>query len=99
MPRIPLEEIRAAQARIAPYIRPTPLIPFDYLSTATGKDILLKCEILQRTGSFKIRGATNCILENLAQAKQSGVTAASAGNHAQGVAAICHVLGIKATIV
>jgi len=96
---IDLKQIQSAQQRIAPYIRQTPLIRFDYLSRETGKNITLKCESLQITGSFKIRGAANCILENLSQSKKSGVVAASAGNHAQGVAAICHQLGIKATIV
>lgn len=96
---IELSDIKSAQQRIGPYIRNTPLIRFDYLSKETQKNIFLKCESLQITGSFKIRGAANCIIENLAQAKKSGVVAASAGNHAQGVAAICHQLGIKATIV
>jgi len=96
---IPLSEIKAARELIAPYIRRTPLIDFETLGTRTGKRIWMKCENLQRTGSFKIRGAANCILSNLAQAKKNGVSAASAGNHAQGVAAICHQLGIRATIV
>ncbi|MFM8313222.1 MAG: pyridoxal-phosphate dependent enzyme, partial [Deltaproteobacteria bacterium] len=96
---IELKDIQEAQKRIAPYIRNTPMIRFDYLSRETQKNIFLKCESLQITGSFKIRGAANCILENLAQSKKSGVVAASAGNHAQGVAAICHQLGIKSTIV
>ncbi len=92
------KHVKEARERIAPYIRPTPLIPFDFLSLQSKKEILLKCESLQRTGSFKIRGAANCILSQLDVAKKSGVVAASAGNHAQGVAAICHALGIKATI-
>ena len=96
---VSLEEIRAARARVAPYIRKTPLLPFDYLSRRGKHEVLLKCEVLQRTGSFKIRGAANCILENLAQAKKAGVIATSAGNHAQGVAALCHLLGIRSTIV
>lgn len=96
---IELKDIQAAQQRISPYIRNTPVIRFDYLSRELNKNIFLKCESLQITGSFKIRGATNCILNNLEQSKKSGVIAASAGNHAQGVAAICHQLGIKATIV
>jgi threonine dehydratase len=96
---VTLENIREAAQRIAPYIRRTPLLYFDHLSQARGKDIYLKCETLQRTGSFKIRGAANCILANLTQAKKSGVVAASAGNHAQAVAAICKFLGIRATIV
>ena len=96
---IPLSEIQAARQMIQPYIRKTPLLEFETLGLRCGKRIWLKCENLQNTGSFKIRGAANCILSNLAQAKKNGVIAASAGNHAQGVAAICHSLGIKATIV
>ncbi len=94
-----LELIEKAQTTIAPYARATPLIPFDFLNRESGKKVLLKCENLQVTGSFKIRGAANCILENMAQAKKAGVIAASAGNHAQGVAAICNMLGIHSTIV
>jgi threonine dehydratase len=99
MTTVTLSDIKEARERIAPYIRRTPFIPFDYLSAQVGKDVWMKCESLQRTGSFKIRGASNCILKNLTQAKKSGVVTASAGNHAQGVATICKALGIKATIV
>ncbi len=99
MPSIPISAIREAEARISPYIRKTPLIPFDHLSLSTGKQVLIKCESLQRTGSFKIRGAANCILSQIAQAKKAGVVAASAGNHAQAVAAMANFLGIKSTIV
>lgn len=95
---IPFSEIEAARTRIAPYIRKTPTLPLEVLSTA-GRKVVLKCELFQTTGSFKLRGATNCILSNLERAKSTGVVAASAGNHAQGVAAICHKLGIQATIV
>lgn len=101
MATLPLtqELIEKAQKTIAPYARKTPLLPFDYLNRETEKKILLKCENLQVTGSFKIRGAANCILENISQAKKAGVVAASAGNHAQGVAAVCSMLGIPSTIV
>lgn len=98
MALIPLKEIEEARTRIAPYVRKTPLIPMDSLSK-DGRKVLMKCELFQRTGSFKMRGATNCILQNLEQAKRNGVIAASAGNHAQGVAAICKELGVRATIV
>jgi threonine dehydratase len=96
---VSIESVRAAEARIAPYIRKTPLLPFDPLTGRDGRQTWMKCELFQTTGSFKLRGATNCILQNLDQAKQKGVVAASAGNHAQGVAAICNKLGIRATIV
>ncbi|MFM8315594.1 MAG: pyridoxal-phosphate dependent enzyme, partial [Deltaproteobacteria bacterium] len=73
---IELKDIQEAQKRINPYIRNTPVIRFDYLSRELNKNIFLKCESLQITGSFKIRGATNCILNNLEQSKKSGVIAA-----------------------
>jgi threonine dehydratase len=98
MALIPLKEIETARTRIASYIRKTPLIAFDSL-TGDGRKVLMKCELFQRTGSFKMRGAANCILHNLEHAKRTGVIAASAGNHAQGVAAICKELGVRATIV
>ncbi|MBI4405726.1 MAG: threonine ammonia-lyase [Deltaproteobacteria bacterium] len=94
-----LEAVQAARSVIAPYTIKTPLLFFDYLKERLGKQAYVKCELFQKTGSFKIRGATACVHHNLAQAKQFGVVAASAGNHAQGVAAICRWLGIKATIV
>ncbi|NDD05657.1 MAG: pyridoxal-phosphate dependent enzyme, partial [Proteobacteria bacterium] len=96
---ITLADVQEAEKRTAPYIRNTPCIPFDYLNRKLGKEIILKCEIFQKTGSFKFRGASNCVLSQMAQAKKAGVVAASAGNHAQGVASICHALGISATIV
>lgn len=98
-PPFQFSDVELARRRIAPYIRRTPFLSFDFLQLEKKLDVWLKCEQLQRTGSFKIRGAANCILENITQAKKSGVIAASAGNHAQGVAAICHSLGIKSVIV
>lgn len=94
-----LQDVKDAQARISPYIRKTPLLPFDPLFDRKGKNVWMKCELFQLTGSFKLRGATNCILQNLEKAKIKGVVAASAGNHAQGVAAICSRLGLRSTIV
>lgn len=96
---ISYKNIEAARVKIAPYIDKTPFILFDYLKRTLGKEVFLKCENLQKTGSFKIRGATHCVLSNLEQAKKQGVIAASAGNHAQGVAAISQKLGVSATIV
>jgi len=99
MTGITYDDVIKAQHQIAPYIRRTPFIRFDYLSEKLNKEIWLKCENLQRTGSFKIRGAAASVLNQMTQAKKASVVAASAGNHAQGVAAICHILGIQATIV
>lgn len=95
-------DVEAARQRIAPYVRRTPFFPCDYLNRLGGKapeETWLKVESLQATGSFKIRGAANCILSNLEQAKKAGVVAASAGNHAQGVACMARELGLPATIV
>lgn len=99
MTPITYADLEKARQAIAPYIIKTPFVPSEFISRAVQKEIYLKCEMLQFTGSFKLRGATNCVLANLATAKKAGVVAASAGNHAQGVAAICQKLGIRSTIV
>lgn len=98
MPTIAVEKAREALKAIRPYVHTTPVISNDLLSQMAGIQVFLKCETLQRTGSFKVRGATHCVLKNKDQAKRAGVITASAGNHAQGVAMICHELGIRATI-
>lgn len=88
-----LDDIRAAQARIAPYVRETPLVAM----TPTG--LRLKAESLHPVGAFKLRGAFNAIL-SLGEAERArGVIAHSSGNHAQAVAYAAHVLGIKAVVV
>src|SRR4051794_35092521 len=69
-----------------------------WLSQAVGGPVLLKCENLQRTGSFKIRGAYVRMSGLSAEERARGVVAASAGNHAQGVALAAQMLGIKATV-
>jgi threonine dehydratase len=69
-----------------------------WLSQLTGHAVLLKCENLQRTGSFKIRGAYNRMYHLSEEERARGVVAASAGNHAQGVALAAQFLGIKATV-
>jgi threonine dehydratase len=69
-----------------------------FLSGVLGSEVLLKCENLQRTGSYKLRGAYNLISSLSAEERARGVVAASAGNHSQGVARAAQALGIKATI-
>ena len=76
----------------------TPLETSRYLSEVLGSPVFLKCENLQRTGSYKIRGAYNRLAQLTDEEKARGVVAASAGNHAQGVAFAARELGIKATI-
>jgi threonine dehydratase len=93
------KDIQMAQERFTGVIQPSPLIRSSYLSHLLGAEILLKLENLQETGSFKVRGAYNRLLHLSLHEKEKGVIAASAGNHAQGVAWASTRLGIKATIV
>ena len=93
------EDITLAQQALRGVVRQTPMLHSKVLSDLVGGPVWLKCEHLQRAGSFKIRGAYLRI-SRLTEAEQSaGVIAASAGNHAQGVALAASILGIKATVV
>ena len=93
------EEIEAAQKKIQKVIPRTPVIYSDTFSKLTGKEVFLKLENLQKTGSFKIRGAYYKLFQFTPSMKSRGVVAASAGNHAQGVALASSILGIHSTIV
>ncbi|HUL22864.1 MAG TPA: threonine ammonia-lyase [Thermodesulfobacteriota bacterium] len=93
------EEIEAARNKIQKIILRTPMIYSDTISKLTGKDVFLKLENLQKTGSFKIRGAYYKLSRLTPSTKKRGVVAASAGNHAQGVALASSILGIHSTIV
>ena len=90
-------DVDAARERIHDHVYETPMWPNRTLSDRAGAPVWLKCENLQRTGSFKIRGATN-MLAALDECP-AGVIAASAGNHAQGVALAAQQLGVPATVV
>ena len=92
-------DVEAAASRLAGKAIVTPLIENPLLNERIGGRVLIKPEVLQRTGSFKFRGAYNTISRLSAEAKQHGVVAYSSGNHAQGVAAAAQLLGIPATIV
>ncbi len=94
-----IDSVRAAGTRIRPYIHRTPLLPSRSISERAGVEVRLKCENLQRAGSFKIRGAMNALLQLTPEQRRRGVVAFSSGNHAQGVALAARTLGIKATIV
>ena len=94
-----INDIHAARERIRDIITPTPIIADGRLSEEVGASAFLKAENLQKSGSFKIRGAYNKIVQLSDEEKQRGVIAASAGNHAQGVALAAKLNGIKATIV
>jgi threonine dehydratase len=86
-----LENVRAIAVK-------TPVMESHWLSELTGQPVWYKCENLQRTGAYKLRGAYNMMSQLTDAEKARGVVAASAGNHAQGVALAAKVLGIKATI-
>jgi threonine dehydratase len=93
-----LAEIEAARERVSRVAEITPMESSRYLAELLGSPVFLKCENLQRTGSYKIRGAYNRLAQLSAEERARGVVAASAGNHAQGVAFAARELGIAATI-
>ncbi|OFZ12437.1 MAG: threonine ammonia-lyase [Bdellovibrionales bacterium RBG_16_40_8] len=97
--KILLEDIKKAREVISGVVRKTPLEISMAASQALGSQVYLKCENLQLTGSFKIRGALNKISSLSEAEKKRGVLAVSAGNHAQGVALSSSKLGVKATVV
>ena len=93
---ISLDRILESYKKISPYINHTPLIHSDFLSK--NRIVKLKLESLQKTGSFKLRGATNKLLALSDEQKKNGVIAVSTGNHGKGVAFASSLLGIKSTI-
>ena len=95
--RSTIEDIERRRADPGLAVR-TPMEGARWLSALTGSPVLLKCENLQRTGSFKIRGAYTRMSHLTEEERARGVVAASAGNHAQGVALAAQALGIKATV-
>ncbi|WP_164219437.1 threonine/serine dehydratase [Virgibacillus sp. YIM 98842] len=95
---VTIDEIREARETIADTINETPILSSAQLSKLTGNRMFFKGEHMQRTGAFKIRGATN-IVKHVVKKGAAFVTAASSGNHGQAVSYIADKLGIAATIV
>ncbi|NIL57647.1 threonine ammonia-lyase [Salinispora arenicola] len=93
-----LDDVRRARELLAGVVRTTPLEPSRPLSGALGGPVWLKCENLQRAGSYKVRGAFVRISRLSAAERAEGVVAASAGNHAQGVALAAGLVGTHATV-
>ncbi|MCW0214744.1 MAG: threonine ammonia-lyase [Pseudonocardia sp.] len=93
-----LDDIRSAAALLDGVVRKTPVQHSRALTDLTGGPVWFKCENLQRTGSFKIRGAYTRLSRLPPEQRRNGVVAASAGNHAQGVALAARLLGIEATV-
>lgn len=93
-----LAEFELAHENVLQVAIETPILKSNYLTKFVGADVYLKCENLQRTGAYKLRGAYNRMSKLTPAERRKGVVAASAGNHAQGVALAAKKLGIKATI-
>src|SRR5512147_52194 len=96
---VALADIEAARERIASGVYLSPCVESIPLSQLVGAHVYCKLEYLQRTGSFKERGARNALLLLTPDERRRGVIAASAGNHAQGIAYHGHLLGIPTTVV
>jgi threonine dehydratase len=92
-------DVHAAARRIAGHAVRTPFLSSAVLDERAGMRVLIKCETLQRTGSFKFRGAYNALAARSPSERRGGVVAVSSGNHAQGVAEAARLFGIAATIV
>lgn len=98
-PLVTLDAIREAQAAIASHVHLTPVAGSTYLSSRAGARVVLKLELFQKTGSFKVRGVINTLRQLSAEERSRGVISLSAGNHAQALAWGAAQFGIHATIV
>jgi threonine dehydratase len=93
-----LADVLAARARIAPYLRPTPLYGYPALDALTGVQLRVKHENHQPVGAFKVRGGVNLVSQLSADERQRGVASASTGNHGQSIAYAANRFGVRATI-
>lgn len=98
LPKVTLDDVRGAQKMLSGVSRMTAMEGSRHLSQLVGSPVHFKCENLQRTGSFKLRGAYVRIAGLLPEERAAGVVAASAGNHAQGVALASSLLGVRSTV-
>jgi threonine dehydratase len=96
---VSLADIRTAQARIAPYVRHTPLLQSEWLDQQHEARLFFKCENLQEIGAFKVRGATNAVFALNAEVLRGGVVTHSSGNHGAAVARAARLRGVPARIV
>ena len=97
-PDVTIDDVRAAAERIAPYIHHTPICESRTLSQMTGTRLGLKAENLQRTGTFKARGALNAIFKLTPEQRERGVITLSAGNHGQGLAYAAQLAGVRCVV-
>jgi threonine dehydratase len=98
VPVVTLADIEAARDRIAAYLPRTPLFSTETLSKRTGTRLSLKAENLQKTGSFKVRGALNSVLQLTAEQRARGIVTMSAGNHGAGVAYAASLVGVRCAV-
>ncbi|MCB0074195.1 MAG: pyridoxal-phosphate dependent enzyme, partial [Caldilineaceae bacterium] len=96
---VTFEDVVRAQKRLRGHAHETPVMTSRTLDAQVGAQVFFKCENFQRVGAFKFRGAYNAIAQLDDEARARGVITYSSGNHAQGVALACKLLGVKATIV
>ncbi len=96
---VALSDVRAARERILPYVHRTPVLTSRLIDEQTGARVFFKCEIFQRIGAFKARGAFSRLTLLSPEERAQGVVAFSSGNHAQAVALAARELGLQATIV
>ena len=94
-----LDAVRQAAARIAPQVRRTPVLQDERLSEQLGAEVFFKCENLQRSGTFKLRGATNAVQSLTPAAAATGVATHSSGNHGTALALAAQRCGIRAVVV
>jgi threo-3-hydroxy-L-aspartate ammonia-lyase len=96
---VALDDIRAARERIRPYVHRTPVLTSRLIDERVGAKVFFKCEIFQKVGAFKARGAFSRLTLLSSEERSRGVVAFSSGNHAQAVALAAQELGLRATIV
>jgi len=99
LPNITLEDVKAAAERINAHINLTPVITCHTMDKLSGKQLFFKCEIFQKVGAFKFRGACNAVMNLDEESAKKAVVTHSSGNHAQALALASQVRGIKAYIV
>ncbi len=93
------QDILAAQERISPYLKPTPMHTYPAINELIGAEVYIKHENSQPVGAFKVRGGVNLISQLSDQEKERGVIGASTGNHGQSIAYASRIFGVKATVV
>ena len=96
---VKIAQINRAHQRIQPYVRKTPILNSNILDKKFGAKLYFKCENFQKTGSFKIRGATNAVFSLTEEERKQGVACQSSGNHGGAIACAADLKGVHADIV